>query len=115
MEVQPHSGLGLGTLWTGAYAGGRLLYRVGATRRVGAALESGVRGAWVLHDLFLDGTVFRESLEAERIPLVGEAWIGAELRTGSWSGGARFVVRSRQYEAQPRADLFGSLTLTRHF
>ncbi|NNF57393.1 MAG: lipid A deacylase LpxR family protein [Rhodothermaceae bacterium] len=115
VELQPRAGIGLGTLWTGAYTDGRVLYRVGATRRVGASLEGGVRGSWVLHDLFLDGTVFRESLQAERIPLVGEAWIGAELRVATWSGGARFVVRSRQYQAQPRADLFGSLTLARHF
>jgi hypothetical protein len=81
-------------------------------RRAGPYARLGGRQEWVVRDIFLDGNTFRGRSTARKLPFVGEGEAAAGFRARRWSAEYRFVVRSREYRAQPEAHAYGSLVLT---
>lgn len=66
----------------------------------------------VAHDIFLDGSLFRDSPHTvDKEALVGMASLGAGLETGRWSIIASFTHQSPQFEAQMQAERLGMLQL----
>ncbi|MBY0421303.1 MAG: lipid A deacylase LpxR family protein [Parvularculaceae bacterium] len=136
LGVSPTAGLSVGNVLTEARAGA--LLRIGwnlgegygparvrpATPTDGAvggdavwsvSLFGGGLGRAVAHNLFLDGSTFRDSLSVDRKPLTGEAEMGAAIRFRRIEVAARYVWRAREYETQGRMHEFGGLTLAARF
>jgi hypothetical protein len=74
-----------------------------------------VQGRWVLHDITLDGTTFRDGPSVGRRALVGDAALGFALRTGRWRIALARTYRSREFDGQHSPPSFGSVSLTRSF
>lgn len=108
--VVPHAEVEVGTLRTGGAAG--LAARVGAPERgSGWFAEGEVRQEWVARNLFLDGNTYQASVRVEKRPWIGAAAAGAGFRAHRWSLKYRYVVRSREYQAQREPHGYGSLVL----
>lgn len=70
---------------------------------------AGLRGTTVLHDITLDGTVFRDGdTSTESEPLVGEFIYGLSIRYGWLELSASRTRRSDEFEGQARNHSFGS-------
>jgi lipid A 3-O-deacylase len=111
LHVQPHAEAAAGTLLTGAAAG--LMVRTGAPRnRSGWYAEAGVRQELIARNLHLDGNTFRRSSRAEKIPWVSEGAASAGYQGTRWALEYRYVLRSREYAAQPAPHAYGSLAAT---
>ena len=115
----------VGTLRTAAALGGELrislrqapLWLPGDGARAqstGPFVLAALQQDLVLRDVFLDGHFFNESITSERIPLVRQATLGAGWRLDVASFEFRWVNRSREYDAQPRAHRYGTLAVTLH-
>jgi hypothetical protein len=76
---------------------------------------AGVEGRAVARNIFLDGNTWQDSRSVERIPGVGDASLGAVAMWGSVRLAASYTFRSREFEAQPRAAQYGSLSLSARF
>lgn len=111
VRLGPEWALMLGNVRTAAEVGG--LLHAGANAP-GVYTHLRAHQEWVARDLFLDGNSLRETSSAERIPLVSEAELGVGYRWTRWALAYRFVLRSREYEAQPTAHRYGSLVLSRY-
>ena len=98
----------LGNVRTGAGAG--VAARAGAASGRGAYATAGVRGEYVLRDLFLDAAP-RGGAPVRRIRGVGEWEAGAGYAFDRWSAGYRFVVRGREYHGQHAPHAHGSVGL----
>lgn len=72
-----------------------------------------VDGRWVLHDITLDGNTFRDSHSVDKKALVGEAGVGLALTKGRWKFALARYYRSREFEGQVEAPVFGSFTISR--
>lgn len=68
---------------------------------------------WVARDLFLDGNPCRKNSSAKRLLCVAEAEVGLSYRWTGWVLDYQFIVRSREYEAQPVAHRYESPILSR--
>jgi len=75
----------------------------------------GFEGRLVLHDIFLDGNVFRSSLSVDRIPTVVDASFGLGTRLDNWTLSFTQTYRSAEYREQDKGQVFGSLALSRAF
>lgn len=110
VHVRPQGEIGVGTLWSGA-AGG-LDLRFGAPPEArGLYAEGQVRQEWVARNLFLDGNTFHESVRAEKRAWVSEVGVGIGYGLEGWALEYRFIVRSREYDAQPGPHGYGSVAL----
>lgn len=108
VQVHPHAEIGLGTLWAGAAAGVAL--RLGAPPGAqGWSARGGLRQEWVARNLFIDGNTFEGSVRADRRGFVTGVELGIGHRFTQWGVEYQFVVRSREYDAQPRPHGYGSL------
>jgi len=108
-ELGPEWEAALGNVLTGARAGlrGRIAYR-------GVYAEGAVREDWVAHNLFLDGSIFNDGPQVEKLAFVPQAEVGAGVRIG-WLGiGYRAVHRGREYSTQRTAHTWGSISLEIH-
>jgi hypothetical protein len=76
---------------------------------------AGVEGRVVLHNLFLDGNTFQESLSVDRNVLVGDVQAGLALTLGRARGAFTYVIRSKEFSTQNRADQFGAVSLSFRF
>lgn len=76
---------------------------------------AGVEGRAVAHNIFLDGNSFQGSRSVERIPGVGDASLGAVAMWGRVRLTASYTFRSREFEAQPQAAQFGSVSMSMRF
>ncbi|MEP6907843.1 MAG: lipid A deacylase LpxR family protein [Pseudoxanthomonas sp.] len=72
-----------------------------------------VDGRWVLHDITLDGNAFRNSHSVDKKAWVGEAGLGLALTKGRWKFALARYYRSREFEGQVEAPVFGSFTISR--
>lgn len=70
-------------------------------------------GRWVLHDISLDGNTFKHSHSVEKKKLVGEAGYGFVVNQGRWRFALARYHRSREFEGQVEAPVFGSFTISR--
>ena len=68
---------------------------------------------WVLRDITLDGNTFKDSHSADKKALVGDAGIGLALTKGRWKFALARYYRSREFEGQVEAPVFGSFTISR--
>jgi len=108
--LRPQGEIALGTLWSGAASG--LDVRFGASPDAqGLYAGAGIRQEWVARNLFLDGNTFRSSVEAETRGWVSQAAVSLGYGFGRWDAEYRFVLRSREYAAQPSAHGYGSVML----
>ena len=121
-SISPRWGAAAGNVWTGADAGVRVAagWRALPDRptsdenadRPGVYLFSGVRQEWVLRNLFLDGSTFRDSHHVDKRPFVPEAEIGVGTRIRRVEVQYRAVFRGREYRTQDEPHRYGSITLS---
>lgn len=97
-----------GNVRTGAAVGASALLG----RGTGAYARLGGWQEWVVRDIFLDGNTLCGRSTARKLPFVGEGEAAAGYRAAKWSAEYRFVVRSREYRAQPGHHDYGSVVLT---
>jgi lipid A 3-O-deacylase len=71
---------------------------------------SGIRGEWVRHDLFLDGSTFGQSARVERIPLLGQLEVGAGLRAWRLALEYRLVTVGQEYRTGPQSHPYGVIS-----
>lgn len=76
---------------------------------------AGIEGRAVAHNLFLDGSSFRDSLSVERRIITGDAQAGLIFGMGPLSGAFTYVVRFKEFTTQSGIDRFGSFTLSMSF
>jgi|TARA_A100001015_G_scaffold263442_1_gene310428 lipid A 3-O-deacylase len=76
---------------------------------------SGLRGSFVLHDITLDGPIFRESrATTESKKLVGEWLFGIQLRWNRFDLSLSNTLRSDEFKGQQKSHRFGSAMLRWH-
>lgn len=76
----------------------------------------GVKGSAILHDISLDGPVFRSyEPSVDKEPLVGEYFVGFGLRYQDWEYAYVHTFRSRQFETQDGSQSFGSVAIRKRF
>ena len=67
----------------------------------------------VLHDVTLDGNSFRDSHSVDKKYLVGDVGYGLAIMHGRWKFALARYHRSREFEGQREAPVFGSFTISR--
>ena len=73
---------------------------------------TGLRGSWVIHDITMDGTVFRDSHRVvESKPLVGEWIYGIQLRWNAFDLSLSNTIRTDEFKGQDENHRFGSVML----
>lgn len=72
----------------------------------------GVQGRAVARNVFLDGNAFDDSHSVDKKPLVGELQAGITLAWRRYQLAFTQVLRTREFERQPEADIFGAVTLS---
>ncbi|MGB2266522.1 MAG: lipid A deacylase LpxR family protein, partial [Akkermansiaceae bacterium] len=76
----------------------------------------GARGSAILHDITLDGPVFRDyETGINKEPLVGEAYLGFGVRRGNWEFSYVHTYRSKQFQSQDDPQGFGSMAIRKRF
>ncbi|MCF7220420.1 lipid A deacylase LpxR family protein [Marilutibacter chinensis] len=70
---------------------------------------------WVLHDITLDGNLFRDSHRVDRRPLVAYAGYGVALMYHRWKFALARYHSTREFEEQAETPVFGSFTVSRAF
>ena len=133
LDLTPHVGGALGNVYTHANAGltlryGRRLPRDDSPLRIqpgapgsgfyaagddfGWYLFAGLDGRAVAQNIFLDGNTFRDSRSVDKKPFVGDLQLGFALTWRAVRLSYAQVLRTREYEGQPRNEDFGALTLS---
>ncbi len=85
-------------------------------RRWSVYALAGVRVSGVLHDITLDGPVFRDfDTGVERKPWVGEFYAGFGVRYRGWELGYVHTYRSKRFKSQADQQVFGSVSLRTRF
>jgi lipid A 3-O-deacylase len=77
-----------------------------------AYVFGGGDGHAVAHTIFLDGNTFRRSHSVDREPFTAELRAGLALGYAGVRFAYTFVHRTREFDGQPSAQQFGSLSLT---
>jgi lipid A 3-O-deacylase len=137
-SLKPYAGLSAGNIKTHAAAGftvsfssdlsaledSRIDLRPGLS---GAALTEesrnklhwsffyGVEGRAIARDIFLDGNTFTESHSVEKKNLVAEAASGLSLSYNKLKLGYSAVYRTREFEQQDSAEIYGALNIAVKF
>lgn len=75
----------------------------------------GAEGRAVLHNIFLDGSTYRNSQSVEKLPFVADYHFGLAVILGDWRLSYTQVFRGREFEGQPKADRFGALAISYRF
>lgn len=120
VDIIPSIGASMGTLRTGAAAGIRV--------RAGTSLAhpwlasdrpafapyafAGVSGEAVIWDMFLDGTVFRDSWSTTHKPFVGQWEYGAGVWIHRFGLEYGAVTRTREFRAAPPRHTYGSFRVS---
>ncbi|MDP9349690.1 MAG: lipid A deacylase LpxR family protein [Gemmatimonadota bacterium] len=108
-QLRPGWSISLGNVRTAAQAGASA--RLGPAPAAGPFLLLEVAREWVARDLFLDGNTFKGNSSAQKLPFVSRGELGVGYAFRAWALEYRFVVRSRQYRAQPGPHGYGSLSV----
>jgi hypothetical protein len=69
-------------------------------------------GRLVLHDVFLDGNIFRRSHSVDKIPVVVDIVLGASVVFRSFKLSYAHVFRSSEFDGQGEGVGFGSLSIS---
>jgi lipid A 3-O-deacylase len=75
----------------------------------GIHLFAGLRGYYVLRDIFLDGNTFSSSLSVDKKPFVAEATAGIACHFKRVRLYYSYVWRSREFYQQDSSEIFGSI------
>ena len=76
----------------------------------------GARITGVLHDITLDGPLFRDfDTNVSREPWVGEIYAGFGIRYRSWEFNYVHTFRSKQFKTQSESPSFGSIAIRKRF
>ena len=67
------------------------------------------------HDLSLDGSTWKDSHEVDREVFVADLTLGAVATHGPWRFAATHTRRSREFEGQREAPVFGTFAISRSF
>ena len=78
-------------------------------------LFAGVEGRAVLRNIFLDGNTFSDSHSVDKKLFVGDLQAGLAAQLGRFRLTYTQIFRTREFEGQDSADIFGSLSLSYHF
>jgi hypothetical protein len=73
---------------------------------------AGLDGRFVVHNLFLDGNTFEDSLSVDKERLVGETEFGLGFDLGAWRLAWSRHVRTKEFEDQPEDQAYGSVTVS---
>jgi hypothetical protein len=131
-DLIPHAGLALGNIFTYANAGAevRAGWRLPADFGSNLIRPSGdsnsdatpppfavfafaaVDGRAVARDLTLDGNSFRDSPSIEKKNLVADAHVGVGIAFGRWQLRYAQAFRTREFDGQDSAQIFGSVSAT---
>lgn len=84
-------------------------------RDFGWYLFAGAEGRAVARNIFLDGNSFRDGPSVDRRPWVGDLQAGLAVTVGGVRLAYTHIFRTKQFDGQPRADQFGSLSLSARF
>ena len=76
----------------------------------------GARASGVLHDITLDGPLFRHvETGVKREPWLGELYAGFGVRCGDWEFSYVHTYRTKQFKSQDGGNSFGSIAIRTHF
>ena len=76
----------------------------------------GARVSGILHDITLDGPVFRDfDTGVKREPWVGEVYAGFGIRYDGWEFNFVQTYRSKQFKSQQDNQSFGSIAIRKRF
>ena len=142
-EFIPHAGVALGNVQTSVNLGGEFRFGINLPDDFGTAAigpsattstpvegaESAVRsrfdlglylfaradGRAVAHSVFLDGNTFANSQSVDREWLVGDLSVGAAINYGNTKLAYAFVYRTREFEQQEEAQVFGTVSINVSF
>jgi lipid A 3-O-deacylase len=78
-------------------------------------LFTGLEGRAVARNIFLDGNTFQNSHSVDKYPLVGGAQFGLAFIVYDTRIAYTHVLRTKEFERQPRNDAFGAFTISRRF
>lgn len=81
----------------------------------GAHLFLTMDARWVLHDITLDGNLFRDSHSVDKEPLVAYAGYGVAFLHRRWKFALARYHSTREFEGQQEPPVFGSFTISRAF
>lgn len=76
---------------------------------------AGLEGRAVARNIFLDGNSFRDSPSVDKYPFVGGVQVGLAVILYDTRIAYTQVMRTREFQGQPRNDVFGAVTLSRRF
>lgn len=136
-DIIPYFGAAVGNVLVGAHAGAlvRLGYNIpddyGPTRpsstdgdpvfiprsnrnpeQWGIYSYGGVRGNLILHNIFLDGSIFQESHHVTKYPVNGETEFGVGVHYDRWSFVWRYVTKSPEFEERSTFNSFASISIS---
>ncbi|MEM9285356.1 MAG: lipid A deacylase LpxR family protein [Pseudomonadota bacterium] len=72
---------------------------------------AGVEGRAVGHDVFIDGSLFQDGPSTDKETFVVDAQAGIALRMGRAQIAWTMVARSKRYQTQDEADVFGAVSI----
>jgi hypothetical protein len=75
----------------------------------------GAEGRAVLHNIFLDGSTFRDSQSVDKNSFVLDYHVGLAVIWRDWRLSYTQVFRGREFEGQQKADRFGALSISYRF
>lgn len=86
-----------------------------ATAETGWYFYTGLSGSYVAHNIFLDGSLFRDSPSVESEPWVGEWYTGLVWYWNSVRLSYTHVLRTPEFTAQSGTQKFGSISVSWQF
>jgi lipid A 3-O-deacylase len=66
----------------------------------------------VFHDVFLDGNTFKDSHSVEKKPYTADIMAGLSLILSRFKVSYAYVYRTKEFESQQKANIFGTLTIS---
>jgi len=89
--------------------------RLHAARALSFHVYAAFSGRAIARNIFLDGNTFSDSHSIDKKHLVGDFIIGAAATLGRWKLSYAQVFRSEEFDGQPDASEFGSISLSYTF
>ena len=78
-------------------------------------LFAGGEGRVILRDIFLDGNTFSDSHSVDKKPFVGDVQAGLVVHWNRFRLAYTQIFRTKEFEGQDSADIYGALSISHHF
>lgn len=72
----------------------------------------GISARYVVHNIFLDGSLVQDTPSVEKKPIVGEIYSGLAVQWGQNRLSYTHVLRSREFDTQEKAETYGTLSFS---